>query len=662
MRVSYSGYYSAPPRPRRGFDSLHPLEGMPPHWFPMGLICYNKNMRKTTLFSILLISIGLAIIIGQNITIHHFSKGYHQEKPVPAKISEKSILSDDQLKKEIGQMIMVGFRGTKAPKGSDIQKIIKNVGIGGVVLFDYDVYSHSFPRNIVNYQQTRQLITELQQNSTIPLFIAVDAEGGKVNRLKPKYGFLPIVSAAKMGQDKTLQTVNRESEKLAGELKSLGFNMNLAPVVDVNVNPQNPVIGALDRSFAANPSEVTNQARVFIQNHLKDNIITVEKHFPGHGSSTTDSHLGLADVTETYQPKELIPYEKLNSEGLLKAVMVGHIVNKKIDKNYPASLSKNFLQNILRNQIGFKGIIISDDMQMAAIRKNYSLENAVAQAINAGVDMISVLNNNPNEYDKDIAYKVRNIIFNDVKEKKISVKRITESYNRIIELKKEFQIISPPQTNQAKRREIKSQPFELIGQPKALTFGQAVNLAQWVAAKVKIRPAFLLSIFQEELKLEKFDMCYLTNFKTGEGVRVDNGQRLARVMKPKRDIPDFLAITKQLGKNPSKTPVTCPMTFGWGGAMGPADFIPSTWMKYAKKIEKITGKSANPWNIRDAFLAAGLYLSDSGAKQETKTEEWKAAMIYFSGSPNSSYTWYANGAMATAAQIQKKIEWLQQEN
>ncbi len=619
-------------------------------------------MKKITLFSVLLATIALAVMTGNYLIAHRSPKNNHQVEPTVVKTLEKTSLSDAQLKKEIGQMIMIGFRGTTASQNSAITKIIKDVGVGGVVLFDYDVYSHSFPRNIVSYQQTRQLITELQRDSAIPLFVAVDVEGGKVNRLKEKYGFLPIVSAAKMGQDRTLQTVNRESEKLAGELKNLGFNVNFAPVVDVNINPRNPVIGALGRSFSADPTEVTNQAKVFIQNHLKDNIITVEKHFPGHGSSVSDSHLGLVDVTNTYQAKELIPYQKLNQEGLLKAVMVGHIINKKVDKNYPASLSKIFLQDILRKQIGFQGVIISDDMQMAAIQKYYSLNEAVTKAIQAGVDIISILNNNPNEYDKNIAYKVRDIIFNDVKENKISIKRITESYNRIIKLKKEFQIILSPQTNQVKQQEVKDQPFELIGEPKTLNFGEAASLAQWVATKTEIRPAFLLSIFQEELKLEKFDMCYLTNFQTGEGVRIENNQKLAKVMKPNRDIPDFLKITKSLGKDPSKTPVTCPMSFGWGGAMGPADFIPSTWMKYEKKIEKITGKPADPWNIQDAFLAAGLYLSDSGAKQETKTGEWKAAMIYFSGSPSSPYTWYADGAMAIADKIQKKIELLKQEN
>jgi len=570
--------------------------------------------------------------------------------------ARETSLTDEELKKEIGQMIMIGFRGIEAPGSSDISKIIKDVVIGGVIFSDYDFTSNIFPRNIVNYQQTKKLISDIQKYSVTPLFVAVDAEGGNVNRLKQEYGFLPIVSAEKMGQDKTLQTVYKESIELAGELKGLGFNMNLAPVIDVNINTKSPAIGELGRSFSSDPKEVINQARVFIQNHLEKNIITVEKHFPGHGSATGDSHKGLTDVTNTYKTEELSPYQKLNEEGLLKAVMVAHIINKKIDKNYPASLSAYFLQDILRKQVGFKGVIISDDMQMAAISDNYQLDTAVIIAINAGVDVLIFLNNSPTGYDSEIAYKVRDIIFNAVKANKIKEERVKESYSRILDLKKEFKIIQLAKSSEQKIAEIKDKNFELIGEPNTLTFGEALDIAQWVEKSADIRPAFLLSIFQEELKLEKFDMCYLTNFSTGEGIRINDGKKLTRVMKPSRDIKDFLSITKDLKRDPLKTSITCPMSFGWGGAMGPADFIPSTWMQYKNKIEKITGRPADPWNIRDAFLAAGLYLSESGAKAKTAKGEWNAAMIYFSGSISSPYTWYANGAVMIAEEIQTDID------
>jgi hypothetical protein len=183
-----------------------------------------------------------------------------------------------------------------------------------------------------------------------------------------------------------------------------------------------------------------------------------------------------------------------------------------------------------------------------------------------------------------------------------------------------------------------------------------LNTATSVEKITGVRPAFLLAISQEELTLEKSDLCYVTNFKTGEGVRAVDGKVLAKVMNPQRDIPDFLIITANLGMDPSKTLVTCPMSFGWGGAMGPADFIPSTWFLYKDQAQKTTGKPANPWNIQDAFLAMGLFLRDAGAGSRTYSGEWNAAMIYFSGSAKSIYTFYAKGVIALADTIQAEID------
>ena len=151
-------------------------------------------------------------------------------------------------------------------------------------------------------------------------------------------------------------------------------------------------------------------------------------------------------------------------------------------------------------------------------------------------------------------------------------------------------------------------------------------------------------------------MCYLTDLTTGEGTRVADGEKRERTMNPTRDLPAFIALTSALGKDPLKTQITCPMSFGWGGAMGPADFIPSTWMLYKDRIEKITGKASDPWDVRDAFLAEGLFLADTGAKSQEHDGEWRAAMVYFSGSPKSGYTFYADGALAIADRIQADID------
>lgn len=601
------------------------------------------NLLKTNwkLISIIIILIGVSIG-----GFFLYKNKVEIEKPLEIKTG----LSDDELKEQIGQMIMVGFRGTEAVENSEIYKIIKDVKVGGVSLTDYDVPAKTYGRNITSATQTRELISSLQSYSTTPLLVAVDVEGGNVNRLKEKYGFSSILSAEKMGKDETLVTTQVESLEVVKELKEAGFNMNLAPVVDVNINSTSPVIGALGRSFSSDADQVFYNARVFIQNHVNSNIIAVAKHFPGHGSATTDTHLGLTDITNTYQEeKELSPYQKLNSEGLLSAVMTAHVINKNIDSNYPATLSSAFLQDILRDKIGFKGVIITDDMQMSAISDNYGFQDSIVLAVNAGADIIYFFNNTSGGYDGDMAYKVRDAIFNAVKDGKIKEERITESYNRIINLKKQFNIVKKETS------EVRSEKFGLIGMPD-VTFGEAYDYAKYVQAKTGIRPAFLMGVLHEELSLVgEYGMCYLTNMKTGYGITTD-GKVLARTMHPTRDIPGFLTITGKLGRDPYKTLVTCPMSFGWGGAMGPADFIPSTWLRYEKQIEIITGGVADPWSIRDAFLAAGIYLSESGAISIDSKGEWKSAMIYFSGSTTSPYTWYADGALLVADKVQKYVE------
>jgi len=351
------------------------------------------------------------------------------------------VVKNEDLKEKIGQMIIVGFRGTSVSENSLIVKAIQELKLGGVILFDYDVPSNSSPRNILNPEQTKKLITDLQKFSPIPLFIAVDAEGGKINRLKEKYGFLKISSHEELGKINNLEVTKKEILKLSKELKDLGFNVNFAPVVDLNTNPQNPIIGKLGRSFSSNPEIVFQHARTFIEAHIQNGIIPVAKHFPGYGSSFSDSHLGMVDVTNSWKKGELIPYKKLKNENLIFGVMVGHIFNKNIDKNYPATLSSKFLQEILRKGIGFKGVIISDDLQMEAIKKYYSLGETITKSINAGCDILLFSNNTQEGYDENLPYKVFDIIYQGVKEGKISKQRIFESSERILNLKREFGII-----------------------------------------------------------------------------------------------------------------------------------------------------------------------------------------------------------------------------
>ncbi len=343
------------------------------------------------------------------------------------------------LDRMIGEMIILGFRGTEVSDSSKIVSDINEYNIGGVILFDYDVPSKSFPRNIVDPKQTKKLIEDLKKLTRSDLFIAIDAEGGYVNRLKAEYGFIQIESPQALGKSNPKNTFLKILP-LGMELNDLGFNLNFAPVVDVNINKDNPVIGSLERSFSDDPVKVYEHAGYFINVMHKYNIITAIKHFPGHGSSTEDSHLGLVDITDTYNEEvELSPYRKLIEDGKTDIIMTAHVMNTNIDPDNPATLSSIFLKDILRGRLNYEGVIVSDDMQMGAIATYFGFEEAIIKAINAGCDIL-IFSNNGREYDDDIAGKAVEVIKKAVREGKITEEEISNSYNRVKELKEKYEI------------------------------------------------------------------------------------------------------------------------------------------------------------------------------------------------------------------------------
>lgn len=341
------------------------------------------------------------------------------------------------LKEKIGQMLMIGFRGTAINDDSDIANAIRELNLGGVILFDYDAPSKSRPRNIIDWEQTKKLIADLKsraKNET--LLVAVDAEGGLINRLKPSMGFSKIGSAQSLAEKSGLAAIN-EYWTLARQLADLGFNINFAPVVDLNLNPESPAIGALERSYSDNPETVAGYARTLIAAHRAFGVLTALKHFPGHGSADADSHLGLPDITASYEEQELTPYAELIGSGGADSVMTAHVINQNIDPEYPATLSEKFIKEILRQNLGFDGVVFSDDMQMGAIVDNYGFEDAIVRAINAGCDVL-ILSNNGAEYDDSVARRARDIILQAVLDGRISESRINESYARIIKLKEKL--------------------------------------------------------------------------------------------------------------------------------------------------------------------------------------------------------------------------------
>lgn len=290
------------------------------------------------------------------------------------------------LSPELGQLLLVGFTGTEAEGNEQLERLLCEVRVGGVLLF---------ARNIVDAEQVARLTTAMRERARActgrPLLIAVDAEGGRVMRLDPRAGYTPTPSAEELGQGNDFTVTELEARRIAAYLRAAGINWNLAPVVDVGYNPANPVIVGSGRSYSANPELVTAHARAFITGMRAEGILTALKHFPGHGSSFKDSHLGFVDVTDTADPEiELWPYVELLDEGLVDSVMTAHVFNRHLDRRYPATLSRRTIDDLLRNSLGFQGAVVSDDLRMGAIVQHYGSEEAAVLALCAGVDVLLI--------------------------------------------------------------------------------------------------------------------------------------------------------------------------------------------------------------------------------------------------------------------------------
>ena len=240
--------------------------------------------------------------------------------------------------------------------------------------------------------------------------------------MKREFGFPPTVSAQYLGSINNLDTTRKYSEIIAATLAEAGINLNFTPVVDLNTNSDNPIIGKLERSFSADPNIVTRHALEVIKTHRRHGILSTIKHFPGHGSSRNDSHKGFVDVTNTWSDSELTPFLKIVKTGETNVVMTAHIFNAKLDPSHPATLSSPIITGILRNKLKYDGVVVSDDMQMEAISVNYSLETAIELAIQAGVDILVFANNSV--YEEDIAERAVGIIKKLVLKGNISRERI----------------------------------------------------------------------------------------------------------------------------------------------------------------------------------------------------------------------------------------------
>lgn len=337
-----------------------------------------------------------------------------------------SSFNEEVVKKQIAKMLIVGFDKTSIDNFSQIAKDIKKYELAGVILFDKNLEDKTKPKNIKSFAQVKQLTKDLQSLVPYKLLIAIDQEGGKVQRLKKIYGFKETKSAKEVAK-LPINKVNEEYKNLALQLSDLGINLNFAPVVDLAINPNNVVITKLDRAYSKDANETVKYAKLLIKEQRKKHIISVLKHFPGHGSSLKDSHKGFVDISNTWSKYELKPYEKLIKQCKIDMIMTAHVFNKNLDENYPATLSYNVNTKLLREKLGFKGVIISDDLQMKAISKHYSLNKTVSLAINSGVNILLFGNQLAKYKTSDII----NTIYEELLKGNISYERILVS-NRLI--------------------------------------------------------------------------------------------------------------------------------------------------------------------------------------------------------------------------------------
>lgn len=333
----------------------------------------------------------------------------------------------EELRRKIGQMIMLGVDGQTMD--DSLKYDLQRRDLGGVIFYAYNALSPA---------QIKGLSGAITSASEIPPFIAIDQEGGNVARLNSKNGFQNSYTAYQLG---SIFNSEDSTRKTAGEmalwLKESGINMDLAPVVDLRVNPQSPGLASKDRLFSGNPDTVFLHSSWFIDECHKKGVLTSLKHFPGHGSASQDSHLGLPDISRTWSETELEPYKGLVKSGYKDAVMVGHLYNSRIDSVYPASLSYNAITKLLRAQLGFEGVVITDELTMGAIVLMYPQMDKVAElAINAGADIL-LYKINDIKGSSLLEYLIDAIV-QKVQNGTISQQRIDQSYDRIIALKAKY--------------------------------------------------------------------------------------------------------------------------------------------------------------------------------------------------------------------------------
>lgn len=378
-------------------------------------------MKKT-----LKVSTVILIIIAISCLIYKKSP---QEKPnINIKQPIDNItktLNEMTLEEKIGQMMIIAYR--KPTINDELSNLLNTVKPGGFIFFK---------ENLVTYNESLELIKDIKNTAKTPMFLSIDQEGGNVDRLKTIKGitFSKMPAMADIGKTNDTSIAYGTGANIAHNLKMLSLNMNFAPVIDVYSNPKNTVIGT--RSFGSN-AEVVAKMGLALSKGLKDNnIIPVYKHFPGHGNTETDSHVNLPIVNKSKEEllkEELIPFKEAIANGA-EVIMIGHLAIPSITNSYiPASLSKKIITNLLKEELNYKNIVITDALNMKALTNNYTEKEIIEKSINAGVDILLMPENPINAVS---------IIIDSIKNGTIKEEQINNSVKKILELKYKYNIIN----------------------------------------------------------------------------------------------------------------------------------------------------------------------------------------------------------------------------
>jgi beta-N-acetylhexosaminidase len=347
--------------------------------------------------------------------------------PGPGSPATPSALDEAALRRKIASLLVVGFRGERLDSNDWIMRAVRD-GLGGVILFNRDLQTNA-RRNITSPQQVTELVRTLREASPGRLIVSIDQEGGPTSRLNPGNGFPATKSEAEIGAENSPEATRAWAQGMVDSLRSIGVNLNYAPVVDLNVNPTSPAIGGLQRSFSADPNVVVANAAEEIRVHRAGSVKTTLKHFPGIGSSTGNTDFDVVDVTDTWQERELEPFQRLIADGLADSVMAAHVINRKLDPDRPTSLSPAVVTDLLRGRLGYRGPVVSDDMQAAAITARHGRDEAVTLALEAGVDLLVFANQQV--YDERVVDGTLDHVVNLVRQGRITEARIDESVARV---------------------------------------------------------------------------------------------------------------------------------------------------------------------------------------------------------------------------------------